>query len=263
MLGIVKSEWTKFRSSPWCMLGALAAILITPIVVVVMMSGDATLAEAVSGGGAALQSTLGSGAELTSLQQSLIANCLRATMLAQAGIVVAAAALFGQEYENSSLRTTFLAVPNRTKVLAAKWLLITIIAILAAMISGLLGLLVGVIQYGCNPSFFLLTKFAGLVLPATASWIILAWISAGLSVLTKSLIVPIAIMLPLLLGLSQLLHLFVEAAKFLPDLAAINLFLVPPTPTYLDAWLGVIVQLTWAVTLGALAIHRTLRRDVR
>jgi hypothetical protein len=58
---------------------------------------------------------------------------------------------------------------------------------------------------------------------AKISWVQIVWISAGLSMLTKTLTIQIAIMLPLIFSISQLLYSFFWPAKFLPDLATMNL----------------------------------------
>jgi ABC-type transport system involved in multi-copper enzyme maturation permease subunit len=201
------------------------------------------------------------GAELSA--QEVVSECMRALILGQAGIVLAAAGFVGQEYEQSCLRTTFLAVPKRIKTLGAKWIVLTTIVALAGIISGLLCLTVGSIQYNCELTFRLVVGFVVSNLLAMISWVQIAWISAGLSMLTKTLVVPIAIMLPLVFSLSQMLYSLFKPAKFLPDLAAINLFFTPKTAEFLDVWSGISVQFVWAVLFGVTSVWLTLRRDVR
>ena len=243
MRGTIRSEWTKFYSYPWCAIGIIGAILTAPVVMLVMGANSSI------------------GAELSA--QDVIAGCMRALILGQAGIVLAAAGFFGQEYEQSCLRTTFLAVPKRIKTIGSKWIVLTIIVVLAGIISGLLSLIVGTLQYNCDMTFRLVAGFLASVMFAMISWVQIAWISAGLSILTKTMVAPIAIMLPLVLSLSQMLYALFKPAKFLPDLATINLFLTPKTATFLDVWPGITVQFAWVVLFGATAVWLTLRRDVR
>ena len=239
MRGAIRSEWIKFYSYPWCVIGVIAAILTTPIVLLVM------------GGGSILSA------------QDVAAGCMRTLILGQTGIVVAAAGFFGQEYEQSCLRTTFLAIPTRIKTAGAKWIVITVVAVFTGMASGLLSLAVGIIQYDCDITFRLIAGFVASIAPAMISWVQIAWISAGLSMLTKTPIAPIAIMLPLVFSLSQMLYSLFKPAKFLPDLAAINLFLSPKTTIFLDVWTGIAVQFAWAALFGVAAVWLTLRRDVQ
>jgi len=239
----IRSEWSKFRSYPWCTVGIIGAILTAPIVLLVMGAN-------ISGG-----------TELS--VQDVISQCMRALFLGQAGIVIAAAGFFGQEYEQSCLRTTFLAVPKRIKTIGAKWIILAMIVVLSGMISGLVSLAVCIIQYNCDITFRLVAEFMVGVALAMISWAQMAWISAGLSMLTKTLITPIAIILPLVFSLSQMLYSLFKPAKFLPDLAAINLFLIPKTTNFLDVWPGITVQFAWVVLFGVTAVWLTLRRDVR
>lgn len=243
MRGTIRSEWTKFYSYPWCSVGIVGAILTAPVVLLVMGAN------------------IPSGLELSA--QDVISECMRALILGQAGIVLAATGLFGQEYEQSCLRTTFLAVPKRMKVIRAKWIVLTTIVVLTGIISGLLSLAIGIIQYNCDLTFGLMAGFVASVLLAMISWVQMAWISAGLSMLTKTLVAPIAIMLPLVFSLSQMLYALFKPAKFLPDLAAINLFLTPKTAAFLDVWPGIAVQFAWVILFGAISVWLTLRRDVR
>ncbi|MNZ82720.1 hypothetical protein D3C78_1014250 [compost metagenome] len=95
------------------------------------------------------------------------------------------------------------------------------------------------------------------------SWIQLAWITSALSIMTKSLIAPIAIMFPLILGLSQMLFMISQLAKFLPDLATMNLFSIPAVNVFLDKWSGLAVQFSWAVLLLTISAWLFSNRNVR
>jgi len=149
------------------------------------------------------------------------------------------------------------------RVIAAKLIVLSISVIIAGIISALLSMAVGIFQFNGEITFYLAVRYIGRVVLAMLSWVQIALITSGLAVLTKSLVAPIAIMISLILGLSQLLLKFFTLAKYLPDLAAINLFLTPGTATYLDTWSGLTVQFAWLMLLGTAAVWVTMRRDVR
>lgn len=241
MPGILRSEWTKLSSYPWSVFGLIGAILTAPVVLFLM--GIVNKAN--------LQTN------------DILALCLRALYLGHVGVAVTAAGLFGQEYSRSGIRTTFLAVPARMRVIAAKLIVLSIFVVLAGMISAILNIAVGNFQFNGEITFDLIAEYMEQVILAMLSWVQIAFITSSLAVLTKSLVAPIAVMVSLLLGLSQLLLKFFTLAKFLPDLAAMNLFLTPGTTAYLDTWSGVTVQFAWLMLLGIFAVWVTMRGDVR
>ncbi|MGL6199529.1 MAG: ABC transporter permease [Lachnospiraceae bacterium] len=241
MQGILRSEWTKLSSYPWSILGLIGAILTAPVVLFLM--GIVNRAN--------LQTN------------DVLALCMRTLYLGHVGVAVTAAGLFGQEYTHSGIRTTFLAVPARMKVVAAKLIVLSISVVLAGMISAILSIAVGNFQFNGEITFNLMSEYMEHVTLAMLSWVLIAFITSNLAVLTKSLVAPIAVMISLILGLSQLLLKFFTLAKYLPDLAAMNLFLTPGTTEYLDTWAGVTVQFAWFMLLGILAVWVTMRGDVR
>lgn len=241
MRGVLHSEWTKFFSSPWCVAGFIAAIFIAPIVLPFMVKA--------------------AGYNLPASE--VLALCLRAMQLGQAGVVIAAAAFWGQEYASSSMRTTLLVIPKRTLMIASKLTILAAAAVLAGAASSLLGVIVSAAGLHAEINFDIAAEFVGRAIPAMVSWIQMAWIVSGFSILTKSMIIPIALMLSFILGVSQMLMSFTELAKYLPDLAAMNLFTSTDTSLFLAPLPGFMVQLGWMVLLTALGVCLILRRDVR
>lgn len=241
MRGILRSEWTKFYSYPWSIFGLIGAVLTSPVVLFfISMSNDFNMQT-----------------------DDVLALCLRALYLGQVGVAVAAAGLFGQEYSQSCIRTTFLAVPSRIRVILAKLIVLSISVTLAGVISVLLNLVVGTLGFSSGLTFYMTIKCISKAALAIFSWIQIAFITSGLSIITKSLVAPIAIIISLILGLSQLLLSISVLAKYLPDLATMNLFLTPSTTAFLDMWSGIVVQFVWVVLLGAAAVWLTVHRSVR
>ncbi|WP_460058243.1 hypothetical protein [Pseudolactococcus yaeyamensis] len=94
------------------------------------------------------------------------------------------------------------------------------------------------------------------------SWFLLTCLTVSLTIITKSQIIPIAIMFSLTLGLSQMLFAVTELAKYLPDLATMNLFFSNQIPTLLNAYQGLLVQLVWIVPCLGIALILMHCRDV-
>ncbi|MGE7674006.1 ABC transporter permease [Lysinibacillus sp. NPDC094403] len=239
MFAALRSEKTKFFSFGWCIVGVMGAIIVP---LLFLLTSDTP--------------KIGREKEILSL-------CLQALYLGQLGIIFASASYFGQEYSNSALRTTLLTQPSRLKLLCAKFVNITIVVVLTGIVSSGLSLLVLFIQYDMEWTGTLMIRLLGSISLGMLSWIQLAWITSALSIMTKSLIAPTAIMFPLILGLSQLLFTISQLAKFLPTLATLNLFSIPAVNTLLDKWSGLVVQFSWVVLLLPISAWLFSYRNVR
>ncbi|MEI3613136.1 ABC transporter permease [Pseudogracilibacillus sp. SO30301A] len=239
MYAVLRSEKTKFFSFGWCMLGIIGANLV-PVLFL-----------------------LTSSTPITEGEEGMLSLILQSLYLGQLGVIVASASYFGQEYSQSVLRTTLLTQPYRVKLLFTKFVNITVIIVLTGIVSSLLGLIVLFLQHDLEWTNSFGLRLLESVSLATVSWILLAWITSALSIITKSLITPIAIMLPLILGLSQMLLQVFQLAKYLPTLAVMNIYTVASVGIYLDEWLGLGVQLLWAVVLVGIASWLFAWRGVR
>lgn len=239
MYSVLRSEKIKFFSYGWCVLGVVGAIIIP---VLYLLTTD--------------KPKIGGEMELLSL-------CMQALYLGHPGIIVAGAGCFGQEYSHSALRTTLLTQPSRLKLLCAKFVNISIIVALTGIVSSVLCLIVLMFQYDIEWTSSFMIRLLGSISLGILSWIQLAWITSALSIITKSLIAPIAIMLPLMLGLSQMLFSLSQLAKFLPTLATMNLFTIPAVNIFLDKWPGLAVQFSWVVLLLTISAWLFSHRNVR
>lgn len=239
MYAALYSENTKFFSYGWCVLGVVGAIII-PLLYLLTID-TAKLGE----------------------EQEILSLCLQALYLGQPGIIVASAGYFGQEYSHAALRTTLLTQPSRLKILCAKFLNMTILIVLTGIVSSVLSFILLMFQHDLEWTGSFMMRFLGSISLGILSGIQIAWITSALSIITKSLIAPIAIMLPLMLGLSQMLYATSSLAKFLPTLATMNLFLIPKVNIYLDQWSGLAVQFFWVVLLLTIAARLFLYRSVR
>lgn len=152
-------------------------------------------------------------------------SLLRSLQLSQLFTAVLAMGVLGQEYESSSLRGALLATPRRLRFLTAKLAVLTTLT-LAALAGGVL-----------------------------AGWLSLSMSAGGVAL-------PGAVLIPLFLGLSQLLSGIVSAARFLPDRSTFAVF-TRAGGDALDPGPGMLVLLVWVVCLTAIAAWLFERRDVR
>jgi hypothetical protein len=239
MYAALRSESTKFCSYGWSVLGVVGAIIIP---LLYLLTSD----EPRIGG-----------------EEVVLSLCLQALYLGHPGIIVASSGYFGQEYSHSALRTTLLTQPSRLKILGAKFAAIAAIVLLTGIVSSVLSLSVLAAQQNIEWSGAFLARLVESLALSLLSWILLAWITSAVSFLTQSLIAPIAIMLPLVLGLSHMLLSLSQLAQFLPTLATMNLFLLTTETIYLDKWQGLAVQLCWTVVLVTISSWLFAYRNVR
>jgi hypothetical protein len=181
---------------------------------------------------------------------------LQALYISQVGIVIMSASFFGQEYFDSALRTTFLSNSRRINVFIAKISILAFVSILLWIISVSLGL--AITLFYDIPLYYL-----GEIAITMLSWIMIGWISGFIAVILKSHIVSIAIIVPLLLAVNQLLVVITDIFRFLPDIATRNAFTVNPNAMLLEAHIGVAVQFIWVLVIGILAVWLNSRRDVK
>ncbi|AZK46081.1 ABC transporter permease [Paenibacillus lentus] len=239
MYATLCSEKTKFFSFGWCILGVVGAIIVP------------------------LLFLLTSDTPKIGREQEILSLCLQALYLGQPGIIVASAGYFGQEYSHAALRTTLLTQPSRLKLLCAKFVNMSIIILVTGIVSSVIGLIVLMFQQDIEWTGSFMIRLLGSISLGILSWIQLAWITSALSIMAKSLIAPVAIMLPLVLGLSHMLFATSQLAKFLPTLATMNLFSLPAVNIYLDKWSGLAVQFSWVVLLLTISAWLFSYRNVR
>lgn len=196
-------------------------------------------------------------------EKEIFSLCLQALYLGHPGVIVASAAYFGQEYSNSALRTTLLTQPSRLKLIGVKFINNALITVIAGIAASIICSLVLFIQFDMEWSSAYGMMMAESLPLSILSWVQMALITSALSVITKSLIVPLAIMLPLMLGLSHMFFSISQSAKFLPTLAVMNLFSLPESTAFLEKWSGLGMQFAWAVLLIAISTYVFSYRNVR
>lgn len=235
--GILRSELTKTVTHPVCV-GAMVLMVVLPLALAVGMLDATVLADWELG-------------------------VARGAMVGQLGAVLFAAGVVGQEFEGRCLRSSCVVVPSRGRLLGAKLLLVVVVVAVLTCVWWLAALALQSAGGGFDLTAADTSRSLLLMAASALSWSLLACLSAGLSLLTSSLVAPVAVLAPLMLGVSQMLYLLTPAARFLPDLAGYQLVSTELFPALLPPAAGAAVQFLWAavaVTLGAAVL---LRRDVR
>lgn len=178
-------------------------------------------------------------------------------------VILLAALIAGTEFMDQQLRTTLTATPRRGRVIAAK---LTIVVAFAAAI-GLIATGAAVLlkhaalgQYGLAPSDFTTGmgwNLAGVVL----NYSLMSLIAAALTLLTRSFIATLIVLIPMVLGLTIGLVQAIPAFVYLPDLAGIQLLTTYPGMGLLEPIPGALVMAGWTLALTTTATIVFLRRD--
>lgn len=178
-------------------------------------------------------------------------------------VILLAALIVGSEYQDGLLRSSQLAVPHRARLLGAK-------AIVIAALSGVLafpsiGLAVALRQIVLGDSDIPLFSFTGgmwvNLVTVAINWVLIGLISGALTVMAKSVLLPVIVLVPMVLGLGVSLVGVFPWLKFAPDLAGLQLLTRYPGIGLLDPIVGGLVMAGWAVSLSLAASIVFERRD--
>lgn len=240
----IRMEVTKARTLRSVQATALAAVLVPPVVAVV----QALAADPAAGAAGAVP--------VESLGFSTAG-------LAQPLVILAAVLLTGTEHVDGQLRSTLLAVPRRGVALAAKAVVVAALAAVVALLGTSAAVLLAHATRGDDglPASGLTAGMVGNLVGVVVNFALIGLLAASVTVLTRSLVVPLVVLVPLVLGLTVSLVGLVPAVRYLPDLAGIQLLTAYPGVGLLDPLPGALVMLAWTGALGAAAALSLLRRD--
>ena len=180
--------------------------------------------------------------------------------LGQAGYAVLTALYFGNEYQGSTLRTSLLSTPKRELFLISKLLCIltwSVILLLANTVCSIA--IMNISSSGCLDA----CEALKLLLPVYLSTLEIVVITSGIVLLTRSMIVSMAIMVSLVLGLGNILLQYSAEMKYLPVLSTMNAFFIVKMPHYLEIGAGVAVQALWGILISLIAFLVFRKRYVR
>jgi hypothetical protein len=180
-------------------------------------------------------------------------------------LIVALAALWaGSEYgTGNQIRTTLLATPQRLRVFLVKTLLLaaTIAAIAFLTMWGTLVITHAADETGADPWVSNPAIWANLG-GVTLAWTLTALIAFAVGVLARTAILPLILVVPLVIGVGDLLAGLWTGAQYLPVAAGAALYSDPATGIHLDPFIGGITQAAWAVALLTAAAVTFVRRDL-
>jgi ABC-2 type transport system permease protein len=179
-------------------------------------------------------------------------------------VILLAALITGTEYLDGQLRTTVLATPRRGRVFAAKLIVISALAILIGLVATSAAVLLkhaALGERGLRIGEF--TAGMGWNLVGVAiNYMLIALIAASITVLARTFIVTLVVLVPLVLGLTISLLGVIPALRYLPDLAGIQLLTSYPGVGLLDPVPGGLVMACWVTLLGVGAWIAFRARDI-
>lgn len=179
-------------------------------------------------------------------------------------IVVLAALWAGSEYgRNTQLRTTLLATPRRLRVFLVKAALIALLtaAIGVATMSGTLVLTHASDDSGIDPWTLTPAIWANIG-GVTLAWTLTALVTFSVGTLARTMILPLILMVPLVIGLGDFIAGLWDGARYLPTTAGAAMYSDATTGVFLSPTVGGFVQFGWTAGLLVVSAVVFCRRDV-
>lgn len=179
-------------------------------------------------------------------------------------VILLAALITGTEYADGQLRTTLLATPRRGRMLAAKLVVIALLAAFVGVIATSAAVLLkhaALGEYGLTPQQFT-PAMAWNVATVALNYTLMALLAAAITLLARSFVVTLVLLVPLVLGVTISLVGAIPALRFLPDLAGMQLLTAYPGVGLLAPLPGAAVMAGWAALSLGVAVAVFLRRDV-
>jgi hypothetical protein len=171
------------------------------------------------------------------------------------GALVLGTVAAGSEYRGRQIRTSLLCVPSRLRLLAAKTGAVALTVGVTAAVSAVVTLaLAGTLTGGAWPR----------ILGVVVYWVLDALLAYGITLLTRSGILPLTVMIvnTTAVSFTYLLTKVTPLAEYLPDMAGAHMFIHDMnTPNELAPLTAGLVMAAWAAGLLAVAGYVFHRRD--
>ena len=179
-------------------------------------------------------------------------------------VILMAVLICGTEYTDNQLSTTLTATPQRGRILAAKLCVLGALATLIAMIATVAAVLLEHAALGDHglPLTNFTPGMAWNLLGVVVNYILISIVAATITIVTRSLIAPLIVLVPLVLGLTISLVSIVPIVRYLPDLAGIQLLTAYPGIGLLDPITGGAVMACWTFVLLVIASLAFRHRDI-
>ncbi|MFI6577059.1 ABC transporter permease [Nocardiopsis sp. NPDC050513] len=183
----------------------------------------------------------------------------------QAGMVVLGVLAVSGEYAGGQIRTSLIAVPDRRRLLAAKAAAVTVAALVvsAVTVPGAFAVTqIGLGDHGYPWADVPDGPVPGALVGAVVYWVVLALLSAGLTVVVRNAVVPLVVLISLVLAGSFFLTMLTDMADLLPDRAGAQMYDLRGGHAYdLTAVEGGAVMLAWTAAVWLAAAVLFTRRD--
>ena len=182
----------------------------------------------------------------------------------QIGMVVLGVLAVSGEYSGAQIRTSLLAVPGRGRFLASKALVVALMALVTAAVTVpvvMVATQVGLGDYGLPLADVLEADVLERMAGAALYWVLIALLAAGLTVIVRNAVVPIAVLGAMVMALSMFLATFTELAEWLPDRAGSLMYMPLENPLDLTAVQGGAVMAAWVAAVWLVAVVLFRRRD--
>lgn len=196
---------------------------------------------------------------------------------AQLALVVLAVMVITAEYSSGQIRSTLVAVPTRTPVLAAKAVVLAAVTLVVGTVSGALSVAAGLLVAGDRIGFDLPASETLRILAGGPLYLMaIALLALGVGALIRHTAGAIAILMGLLLVVEPVLaavplRVLQEISPFLPSTAGQQLLFDDQTlaaqeglrqyGAHLEPWAGYGILVAWAVAALVLAGWLLRRRD--
>jgi ABC-2 type transport system permease protein len=190
------------------------------------------------------------------------------------GVIVLGIVIMSSEYTSTSkdagggrqIPATLTAVPGRTRLLAAKAIVLVILSTLTAAVTiGAAILMTQAILGEYASSMDQLVEAVGWrPVGAVAYWVLTALIAFSVTVMTRNGIVPMVVFIAntTVVSVSFLLTKVTSLARYLPDMAGAQMFASNfPAAGMVAPLTGAFIMIAWAVALFAIAVVVFSRRD--
>lgn len=252
--GVVLSEWTKLRSvrsTKWTIFSLV--VVMVGLGALICFAAAATFDQVTPAERAVFDAT---------------ATSLAGLGLAQLAMAVLGVTAIGSEYSTGGIRTTFVAVPRRLRVLAAKAIVIGAVALVAGTVTAFAAFFAGQAMLSSagietalgEPGVFRAVVGAGLYLAGSSLFglavgTLLRSTSGGIAVTVAALLVVPIVTLLLPGAWGDAVQRYVTAN------AASQITAVRPSPDALGPWTGYLVFTLWWVAIFAVGALRAVRRD--
>ncbi|MFT2752144.1 hypothetical protein [Clavibacter sp. Sh2088] len=179
-------------------------------------------------------------------------------------LIVALGALWagGEHGAGRQIRSTLLASPRRVPVFVVSAALLAVVTAIVAFLTMWGAIVITHASSGGDVDPWRLTPAIWAHLGGvTLAWVLTALTAFAVGSLARTAILPVILLLPLVVGIGDLLAGAWAGARFLPVTAGAAMYSDPAAGAYLSPAVGGVVQAAWAAVLLGVALVVFVRRD--